>query len=321
MKMRKTIAVFMMLCIVLTACSSSSGDDTAKTYMFVTGRNGGTYYGLGTYMSAVWDKYLGSTTNVISTSGSVDNIEMLVKGDADIAFVQNDILYYALNGKELYEERKQKGLSVLANLYQETVQIVVNSDSEYQTVADLAGKTVAVGKYGTATEASARQILEACGVTYDQITVKYQTFSEAEKGLMSGSVDAVFVVSSLPSASVLEYSKTRNVRFLPVTATVASKLKKSCPFFTDGVIRSEIYDTDTTVSTLCIDVLLICRSDLSTQSAYNVVSTLFNNLDELSAGHIKGTEIHTDTAEATKVGSFHSGAKKYYDEQNSVPAE
>lgn len=321
MKTRKIVAALLALCLMLTACSSGKKQETQENYMFPTGKSGGTYYSLGTYMAAIWDKYLGSTTNVISTKGSVENIEMLVRGDADLAFVQNDILYYALNGKELYEEDKQKGISVLANLYSETVQIVVNADSEIQTVADLVGKTVAVGESGTATEAAARQILEACGVSYDQITVRFQTFSEASQALSAGNLDAAFVVSSLPSSSILEYSDTRAVRFLPITAATASSLKKKCPFFSDGVIRSEIYGTSATTSTVCIDVLLVCRSDLSNDSAYAIVSTLFSNLDELISGHVKGTEIHLDTAQTTKVGSFHTGAKRYYTEQKGKPAE
>ena len=58
--------------------------------------------------------------------------------------------------------------------------------------------------------------------------------------------------------------------------------------------------------------MLVCRSDLSSDAVYGVVSSLFNNLDELSAAHSKGAEINADTSKATKVGSMHAGAKKYY---------
>ena len=79
------------------------------------------------------------------------------------------------------------------------------------------------------------------------------------------------------------------------------------------MIKSDVYGTENSVSTVCIDVMLICRSDLSSDAVYGVVSSLFGNLDELSAAHSKGAEINADTAKATKVGSMHGGAKKYYD--------
>lgn len=310
----KMISVLMAAIILLCSCSKKEEALSAGKYMLVTGKSGGAYNSLGISMAEIWDKYLGSSTNVISTTGSVQNIEMLVKGDADFGFVQSDILYYAQNGKEMYEEDKQKGLSVAANLYSEAVQIIVNAGTDIQTVSDLLGKTVAVGKYGTATEAAARQILEAYGITYDLITVKYQTFSEASDSLANGGVDAIFAVSALPSSNIHIYAETHSIRFLPVsTSGSGSKLRKSCPFFTDGVIKSEVYGTENSVSTVCIDVMLICRSDLSSDSVYGVISSLFNNLDELSAAHSKGAEINTGVAKATKVGSLHAGAKKYYD--------
>lgn len=313
MKKTKIFAAVMAVVMIMCSCSGASEAATGGTYMLATGKASGTYYSLGTCLASIWDKHSQSTTNITTTTGSVQNIEMLLKENADFAFVQNDILYYALQGKEMYEENPQKGLSVVANLYSEYAQFVVNASSDITTIHDLAGKTVAVGKNGTATEAAARQILEAYGITYDMITVKYQTFSEAMDGLNSGSIQAAFAVSSLPSANILEYSQTHEIRFLPISLTQSSSFKKSCPFFSDGMILNDIYGTENTVSTVCIDVLLICRSNMPSADVLAVTQALFDNTDEIIAGHAKGDEINLVTASETSVGSFHSGAKQYYD--------
>lgn len=312
MRKLKILAIALAFLMVFCSCSGSSQPTGGGEYIFVTGKSGGTYYSLGTSMAAVWDKYGKSKTTVISTTGSFDNIDMLTRGDADVGFVQSDILYYALNGKEMYEDSKKKGLSVVANLYTESVQIVVNAESEVFNINDLVGKTVAVGKYGTATEAAARQILENYGITYDMITVKYQTFSEASKGLASGTIDAVFAVSAMPSSNIHEYAETRPIRFIPISAS--NKLKRSCPFFKDGVILSETYGTENSVSTVCIDVLLICRTDLAAGGVSGLVSSLFGNLDELSSAHVLGSLINADTSSETKIGTFHPVAAKYYND-------
>lgn len=318
MKPIKTIALTLAFMLLLCSCSGGKTETvTGGSYMLATGKAGGTYYSFGTCLASVWDKYTQSSTNIATTSGSVQNIEMLLKENADFAFVQNDILYYALEGKEMYEENPQKGLSVVANLYSEYAQFVVNASSEITTIPDLAGKTVAVGKYGTATEAAARQILEAYGVTYDMITVKYQTFSEAMDGLNSGSIQAAFAVSSLPSANILEYSQTHEIRFLPVSLTQSAAFKRSCPFFRDGMILNEVYGTANSVSTVCIDVLLICRNNMPAANVFSITKALFDNTDEVAAGHAKGEDINAVTASETLVGSIHSGAKQYFE----APAE
>lgn len=313
MKKIRIFSVVMAFALILCSCSKAPGAATGGKYMLATGKAGGTYYSLGTCLASVWDKHSQSTTNITTTSGSVQNIDMLLKGDADFAFVQNDILYYALEGKEMYEENPQRGISVAANLYTEHAQFVVNASSDIKTIPELAGKTVAVGKYGTATEAAARQILEAYGITYDMITVKYQTFSEAMDGLHSGSIQAAFAVSSLPSANILEYSQTHEIRFLPVSLTQSTAFKRSCPFFRDGMIASEVYGTENSVSTVCIDVLLICRNNMPSADVFSITQSLFNNTDEIIAGHAKGEDINAVTAAETLVGSIHSGAKQYYD--------
>ena len=319
MKKTKIFAMLMALVLVMCSCSSGSEAATGGKYMLATGKAGGTNYSLGTCLASVWDKYSQSTTNITTTSGSVQNIEMLQKNNADFAFVQSDILYYALEGKELYEENQQKGLSVVANLYSEHAQFVVNASSDIKTIPELAGKTVAVGKYGTATEAAARQILEAYGITYDMITVKYQTFSEAMDGLHSGSIQAAFAVSSLPSANILEYSQTHEIRFLPISLTQSTAFKRSCPFFSEGMILNEVYGTDNSVSTVCIDVLLICRNTMPSADVLAITQALFNNTDELIAGHSKGDEINAVTASETSVGSIHSGARQYYENPGESP--
>ena len=311
MKKIKIIGAFLAAAILL--CSCSKGEETVGgNYMLATGKAGGTYYSLGTCLASVWDKYSQSTTNIATTTGSVNNIEMLTKDNADFAFVQSDILYYALEGQEMYEENKQRGFSVVGNLYSEYAQFVVNASSEITSIPDLAGKTVAVGKYGTATEAAARKILEAYGITYDMITVKYQTFSEAMDGLHSGSIQAAFAVSSLPSANILEYSQTHEIRFLPISLNQSAAFKRSCPFFSDGVILNEVYGTQNSASTVCIDVLLICRTNLSADSVYSVTKSLFENTDEITAGHAKGEEINVVNASESAVGTYHPGATRFY---------
>ncbi|MGB9846942.1 MAG: TAXI family TRAP transporter solute-binding subunit, partial [Desulfotomaculales bacterium] len=101
------------------------------------------------------------------------NINMLADGSVDIAFVQNDIAFYAANGTEMFKDKKVAGLKGLAALYPETIQIVTLEKTGIKDLAGLKGKRVAVGAAGSGTEANARQILEAYGITYKDINPQY----------------------------------------------------------------------------------------------------------------------------------------------------
>ena len=87
MKKTKMLAVLMAVMLVLCSCSKAPEAATGGKYMLATGKAGGTYYSLGTCLASVWDKYSQSTTNITTTSGSIQNIEMLLKENADFAFV------------------------------------------------------------------------------------------------------------------------------------------------------------------------------------------------------------------------------------------
>ena len=107
-----------------------------------------------------------------STGGSVANINMLKEGSIDLAFVQNDIAYYAMHGTEMFEGKQVDGLQGIAALYPETCQFITLDKTGIKSIKDLKGKRVAVGPAGSGAEANARQILEAYGITYDNIEVR-----------------------------------------------------------------------------------------------------------------------------------------------------
>ena len=66
----------------------------------------------------------GANASAQSTGASVANINLLQQDKVDIAFVQNDIAYYAVNGSEMFKDKKVPSIGGLATLYPETVQIV-----------------------------------------------------------------------------------------------------------------------------------------------------------------------------------------------------
>ena len=79
----------------------------------------------------------GVKVTALSGNGSQANVQALQDDDADIAFCQSDVLAYAYDGTNIFEEgRRVQGLSIVADLYQEQVQIVT-CDPSIKTVADL----------------------------------------------------------------------------------------------------------------------------------------------------------------------------------------
>jgi uncharacterized protein len=158
-----------------------------------TGGTAGTYFPLGGAFAEIWNNSIeGVNATAQSTGASVANINLLYDGKVEVVIVQNDIAWYAYNGKNMFEGQAFEKLRGLATMYSEPLQIVT-TDESIKSVADLKGKRIAVGAIGSGVEANARQIIAAAGLDFDKdIDAKFLSFSEASAGLKDKQVDVAF---------------------------------------------------------------------------------------------------------------------------------
>lgn len=308
----KTVAIILVLTALLSGCSKQ-GSAGKSDFIMSTGRETGTYFSFGRTISALMEKYNdGVKVTVLESEGSRDNLAQIADKTADLAIVQGDLLWYAQNGKEMFKGSRLTGISPIASLYPEYIQIVVPAESEIYSIEDLMGKRVAVGSSGTAAEVSARNILAAYDMDYDDITVKYQSFTDSANALRHGNLDAAFVTAGAPGSSVLSLSEQMGIRLLPISDLAADKLIRDFGFYYKGVIPSYVYDTDEDCPAMAICTVLVCRSSLSDGDVYKLTSAVFDNLDELSAANAKGAEVFATNAKRGVVTDLHPGAKQYF---------
>ena len=212
---KRTIVLLVTLAMLATlamGCGSSESEDQtpqAQTQYIniATGGTAGTYFPLGGAMAEILnDNIPGVNATAEATNASVANVNLLNGGSVQLAFIQNDISYYAAEGVEMFEDNQVSNLQALATLYPETVQIITLDKSGIKSVADMKGKRVAVGAAGSGVEANARQILAANGITYEDINVQYLSFAEAANGLKDGNIDAGFITAGFPTAAIQDIS-------------------------------------------------------------------------------------------------------------------
>lgn len=97
-----------------------------------------------------------------NTKGSLENIPLLEAGDLDIALVQGEAAFEALNGIG----RKPSDLRIVAAMYGTAGMFVVRADSPYRRIHDLVGRKVAFGARGSGLAILSRYVLD--GVGFDQ---------------------------------------------------------------------------------------------------------------------------------------------------------
>ena len=289
---------------------------TSQQLIIATGGTAGTYYPLGGGMATIWqDKIEGMSVTAQSTGGSVENLKLINNGEVDLALVQNDISSFAMTGTEVFQE-KLDGFYAIAALYPEVIQLVVKADSDINSLADLKGTKVSVGAAGSGNEVDARMILQAAGLTYDDIDEMFLSYAESADAFKNGQLDAFFVISGVPTPALQDVSATNDIRLVPMDGDIATKLKEDYPFFVDFTVPAKTYKgQDADINTIAVQAQLIVRKGLDENVTYNITKALFDNLDQLTTIHAKGKEINLEKATEGLSGEVDPGAAKYYSEK------
>ena len=316
-KLSTLLTVFICVVVLISGCGGEKKDSEKKFLNIATGGTAGTYYPLGGAMAEVLNKTIpGMNASAQSTGATVANINMLKDGSVDMALVQNDIIYYAANGIEMFKDKKIDTIQGIATLYPETVQLVTLEKTGIRSISELKGKRVAVGAAGSGVEANAHQVLEAYGITYNDITVQYLSFGEAASALKDGNIDAAFLTAGYPTAAVQDIASQNKVKLLPIDADKADALIKKYPFYTKTVIPANTYaglEQDTPA--IAVMAMLVVNKNVDEKMGYDITKALFSNLERIKAAHAVGKMISKEGAQKGMSIKLNSGAEKYFKEE------
>ena len=297
--------------------AAAPADITAAKLDLATGGTTGTYYAVGGVLATVLNPILKySNISVVSTGASKANIQMIDDKDADLGIVQNDVMYYASTGTDLFgDEGAYETFSTVAGLYDETVQIIT-CDPEIKSVADLKGKTVSVGDAGSGVEFNAKQIFDAYDMSFDDIKVTNASFGDSADSLKDGKIDAAFVVAGAPTTAVVDLATVKDVSLVELDDEHIEKLQSKYDFYTSTVIPAGTYKgVDADAKTVSVRATLIASNEVSEDAVYELLTAMFDNKDALVEGHAKFEFLNVEDAVKGISVPFHAGAVKYYAEQ------
>lgn len=323
---RKILALTMAAVMALGLCACGGGGDTAEEggaakLSMATGGTSGTYYGFSGVVAQVLNEKLADTLNITveSTGASAANIDLVETGGNQLAIVQNDVMYYAISGTDMYADKAPyENYSAVMSCYPEYVQIVANKD--ITSIEDLKGKKVSVGDAGSGVEFNARQILAAYGIDIENdIEKNNQGFADSADSLKNGTIDAAFVVAGYPTTAVSELASTYDFNLLAVDEEHANALMSDYGFYTYGVIPGGTYGpVADDVPAVAVMATIIARNDVPEDTIYALVKGIFDNQADIAAAHAKGAELSVETAVSGIDIPFHPGATKYFTEVGAM---
>ncbi|WP_052337204.1 TAXI family TRAP transporter solute-binding subunit [Nocardioides alkalitolerans] len=199
---------------------------------------------------------------VTGSGGSVENLELLRSGRAQLGLALAD----SLGADDVGE------LVAVARLYQATLHCLVPADSPVRSVADLAGRVVAVGPAGSGSAQTAGRLF--AGLAAPEL--REMAHGTGAISLVGGTVAALLWWGGRPSPEL-----TALMRYHPLRALDLGGLVADAPETYQSVrIPGDVYGQEE-VRTAGVSAHLVCRPELTAAAVRKVVDTLTGSSSEL----------------------------------------
>lgn len=333
-RMKKRILALLQATVLLvsfSACGASETENTGAQAVenpaimnMGTGDHDGSYYTFGTLLSGYMSEASDINVDVISTEGSVANINGINEGIYQLGLAQADVMSYAWDGiRSFAKDGEVKSFRAIGGLYEEALQIVT-LDETIRHVEDLRDKTVSIGAENSGVALNAMNILDVYGLrTGDDIQTVNLSFGDSIAAMKAGTVDAAFIVSGAPTNAVAELAAEGEVYLVNIDGEKADELIARYPYYNKHVILSGTYaglDQDT--STVSVQATMIVSADVSEEDVYNMTAGIYENTESISAVLSRGIQMSVENATTGVSVPFHPGAAKYFAEKGfTVPTE
>ena len=307
----------------LLACAMAvtvgAGAATAKADQFInilTGGTAGVYYPLGVALAKIYgEKIDGARTQVQSTKGSVENLNLLLAGKGEFALTLGDSLKLAWAGDaDAGFKTKLDKIRGIAAVYPNYIQIVASKESGIKSLADLKGKSLSVGAPKSGTELNTRAIMAAAGMSYkDLAKTEYLPFAESVELIKNRQLDATLQSAGLGVASIRDLASSVPIQVVAVPADMVAKL--GAPYIGATIPANTYSGQDADVATVAVVNFAVTHEGVSEEMVYQMTKQMFENLQSLVSAHKAAAEIKLEKALEGMPVPLHPGAARYYKEK------
>lgn len=311
-KMTATLRGLLAGAVIASAPVASNAQEFINV---LTGGTSGVYYPVGSALATLYgEKIPNVQAQVQSTKASVENLNLLQQGKGELALALGDSVKFAWEGNaDVGFKEPLAKLRGIAAAYPNFIQIAATADSGIKTLADMKGKSLSVGAPKSGTELNARAILEAAGMSYEDMSkVEYLPFAESVELQKNRQLDATLQSAGIGVASIKDLATNMPTQIVSVPLEVVEKL--GAPFV-PGVIPAGTYEGQAEdVPTVAVMNFFVTHEDVSDETAYQMTKLMFENLPTLVAAHKSASAISLETALTGMPIPLHPGAERYYRE-------
>ncbi|NFV78969.1 TAXI family TRAP transporter solute-binding subunit [Magnetospirillum aberrantis] len=305
---------------VLGLLLSAPASAERRTMVIGSGEVTGFYYPTAGALCRVINKEHPHDANcaVAPSSGSAANLAALKSGETDFAIVQSRAAVQAAQGADAFRDSgPMPELRAVMSLHGEAVAVVARQGAGIDSVADLKGKRVNLGRPGSFQRTMAELVLEAAGLSEGDLApaVELDLVEEAQ-ALCEGNIDAAFFTGIHPMPEVVATVEECNATLVPIKGKSIEPWLKRNPWMSKAALRHGLYDgVKEDVPSLQLKAVLTTTTKMTDDEVRDVLKAIHVNFPAFTRLHpvLKGLNKGDSAHEGIAI-PLHDGARAFYEE-------
>lgn len=257
----------------------------------------------------------GLSAVAMASDGAVANVQLVAAGLAESALVQADVVANAVAGRRAFQRTGPiDNLRAIANLSPEALHLVVASNAGITKVRDLKGKRVSIDRARTGANVDARLVLSYFGVPRGTLKLHEIDAAPAAEMLLSGDLDAFFVMGSWPIDVVSDLTARGVAQIVSLPEAKLGRLFANQPFLHGVAVPAGTYKGMDEIETVGADTVWITRDDVSPGLVYALCQALWaaSNRPLIASAHPIAALIDLNSAVRGLPLPLQQGAAKFY---------
>ena len=255
-----------------------------------------------------------------NTRGSAENIPLLESGALDIALVQGESAYEALNGIG----RSPANLRIITAMYSSPGLFVVKAGAPYKSIADLKGQAIAFGAAGSGLVILSRYVLDGLGLDQakDFTAVFLERAGDGPAMVLDGRVAALWGGGIGWPGFTTVAAAEGGARFIAPTADEIVRIQAKHPFLKTITIPAGSYPGQASpITSVGSWSFVLARPDLDEQIVYRLAKALHAAEPDLvrRLPQAAETTARNTIAAVPRPGLLHPGVARYFKDAGLLP--
>lgn len=328
---KKTLLIGLGLALLIWSPTvPTRADDASAAYnvRIVGGSLGGSVNrGYAAFAQAFMRAYPKANVDILP-GGAVANPTRMERGAGEMSHTQSIMLRAASAGSEPYAERHQHLRSLLSTNDDCRLHFIARDAAPFRTLDEIRDKklpvSLAASPKGTTNELYGRWVLEAYGISYDDIrnwggTVSFSAYDSVVNMMKDNQIDLVIWVGPGEPAFMQEVALGQKLRWLPLSEEVMAQVEARG--LRRSVIRADEFNGMVGTDIPCLaDVNeVFCRDDVPEDLARAITKIWVEHAADIGAANPGWQAFDPALARQKVTLPLHPGAKRYFREVGLMP--